>query len=104
MLPVGFVASPVDQDWLSAVKDKRSPKVPVVARVECRSETRGEDTPLALWVGGVRLEITDVVDRAILGGAEAGEPLRQRLWVEVATGERFELMRTLPEGRWLVFR
>ena len=86
------------------MNDSHMCKVPIVARVECRSDTGGEDTPLALWMGGERLEITDVLDRAVLGGTEAGAPHRHRLWVEVANGGRFELVRTLPAGRWLVFR
>ena len=86
------------------MSDRRSSKIPILARVECRSETAGEDTPLALWICGERLEITDVIDRAVLGGTDAGAPHRHRLWVEVTNGRRFELVRTLPAGRWLVFR
>jgi len=86
------------------MNDRHMCKVPIVARVECRSDRAGEDTPLAVWVGGDRFEIVDVIDRAVLGGIEAGAPHRHRMWVEVTSGGRFELVRTLPGGRWLVYR
>ena len=78
-------------------------QIPVVARVECRSEGRADEHPVAVIIGGKRLEIVDVFDRAMVTGAEAGKPVRHRLWVELENGERYELQRVLPDGRWRVF-
>ncbi len=79
-------------------------QVPVVARVECRSEGRADEHPVAVIIGGKRLEIVDVIDRAMVTTVEAGEPVRHRLWVELENGERYELVRILPGGRWGVYR
>jgi hypothetical protein len=76
--------------------------VSVIARVECRSEGRGEEKPVAVWLGGQRLEITDVIDRAMVTGVEAGEAVRHRLWVDLEDGSRCRLMRVLPDGDWRV--
>jgi len=78
-------------------------QVPVVARVECRSEGRADEHPVAVIIGGKRLEIVDVIDRAMVTTVEAGEPVRHRLWVELENGERYELQRILPDGRWRVY-
>lgn len=103
-MPGAVVTAPGEPSGSQLLNVTRSPRVPVLARVECRSERAGEDTPLAIWVGGERFEIIDVIDRAVLGGIEAGRPHRHRMWVEVTNGGLFELVRTLPSGRWLVFR
>jgi hypothetical protein len=76
--------------------------VSAVARVECRSEGRGEETPIAVVIGGQRHEIADVIDRAKITGVEAGEAVRHRLWVELEDGTRCELIRVLPNGDWRV--
>ncbi len=76
--------------------------VSAVARVECRSEGRGEESPIAVWVGGRRFEIAVVNDRAMVTGAEAGEAVRHRLWVDLEDGTRCQLVRTLPDGQWRV--
>ena len=74
----------------------------MIARVECRSEGRGEERPIAGWTGGDRLEIVDIVDRAMVSSERAGEPVRHRLWVELEDGSRCELTRVLPDGPWRV--
>jgi hypothetical protein len=76
--------------------------VPAIARVECRSEVKGEDIPVAVVFGRQRLEIVDVLDRSVLTSMHAGEPLRHRLWVELQDGVRCELTRVLPDGDWRV--
>jgi len=76
--------------------------VSAIARVECRSEGRGEDTPIAVWIGGERLEIADVIDRAMVTSVEAGEPVRHRLWVELDDGTTCEITRVVPDGEWRV--
>lgn len=76
--------------------------VSTIAQVECRSEGRGEETPVALIIGGERLEIVDVLDKAMITSIEAGDPVRHRLWVEVADGQRCELTRETPDGTWMV--
>jgi len=73
-----------------------------VARVECRSEGRGEEKPIAVIIGGERLEIVDVLDRAIITSVEAGEPVRHRFWVVLEDGRRCELTRVTPDGTWMV--
>lgn len=73
-----------------------------VARVECRSEGRGNETPVAIVFGENRLEIVDVMDRAVLTSVDAGEPIRHRLWVELEDGQLCELTRVEPDGDWRV--
>ena len=76
--------------------------IPMVARVECRSEGRRGERPMAVWSGGQRLEITDVIDRAMISSERSGEPNRNRWWVELEDGTRCELTRVLPDGDWRV--
>jgi hypothetical protein len=76
--------------------------ISVVAKVECRSEGRGEEYPVAVVFGDQRLEIADVLDRAMVTSVEAGEPVRHRLWVELDDGRRCELTRIEPDGEWRV--
>jgi hypothetical protein len=76
--------------------------VSVIAIVECRSEGRGEELPVAVVIGGERFAITGTLDRAMVTGIEAGQPVRHRLWVETEDGRRFELTRILPDGTWRV--
>lgn len=76
--------------------------VSTIAQVECRSESRGEEKPVAVIIGGKRLEIVDVLDRAMITSVEAGEPVRHRLWVDLEDGQRCELTRVSPDGAWTV--
>jgi len=76
--------------------------IPVIARVECRSEGRGEEKPVAVIIGGERLEIVDILDRAMITSVESGKPVRHRLWVELEDGQRCELTRVTPDGTWMV--
>ena len=77
-------------------------RISIVARVECRSESRGEEHPIAVWFANQRLEIVDVIDRAMVTSVEAGGPVRHRLWVELEDGKKCELTRTEPDGTWRV--
>jgi hypothetical protein len=76
--------------------------IPVIAHVECRSEGRGEEKPVAVVFAGKRLEIVDVLDRANITSVGAGNPIRHRLWVELEDGRRCELTRIAPDGAWRV--
>jgi len=76
--------------------------ISTIARVECRSEGRGEEIPVAVVIGGDRFKITDVIDRAMVTSIEAGEPVRHRLWVDLEDGQRCELTRVTPDGTWMV--
>lgn len=76
--------------------------ISTIARVECRSEGRGKEKPVAVVVGGKRVEIVDVLDRAMITSIEAGEPVRHRIWVELEDGQRCELTRVTPDGTWMV--
>jgi hypothetical protein len=76
--------------------------IPTIARVECRSEGRADERPVAVVVGSHRLEIVHVLDQAMITTAEAGESVRHRYWVELDDGSRCELIRVMPDGKWLV--
>ena len=76
--------------------------ISVIATVECRSQTRGEDVPVAIVIGGERFAIVDTLDRAMVTGADAGQPVTHRLWVETEDRRRFRLTRVLPDGAWRV--
>lgn len=76
--------------------------VSAIARVECRSEGRGEELPVAVVIGDRRYEIVAVLDRAMITSVEAGEPVRNRLWIELEDGQRCELTRVIPDGTWMV--
>jgi len=78
-------------------------RIPMIARVECRSESTADEHPVAVWIGGKRLEIVDVIDRAMISSLEAGHPVRQRLWVELEDGKRCELNRIFPNGQWRTY-
>jgi hypothetical protein len=78
--------------------------IPIIAKVECRSQSRRDDVPIAIIIGGNRFEIVDTLDRAMVTSVDAGAPVTHRLWVEVDDGRRFELTRTLPDGIWRVLR
>jgi hypothetical protein len=76
--------------------------IPTIARVECRSEGRGEESPVAVVIGGDRLVIVDVLDHAVITSIEAGQAVRHRWWVELEGGQRCELTRIEPAGAWRV--
>jgi len=76
--------------------------IATIAQVECRSEGRGEEIPVAVVFGNERLEIVDILDRAMITSVESGEPVRHRLWVELEDGQRCELTRVTPDGTWMV--
>ncbi len=76
--------------------------ISTIARVECRSEGRGEEMPVAVVFGDERHEIADINDRAVMTTVEAGDPVRYRLWVALDNGQKCELTRIGPEGTWRV--
>ena len=80
----------------------RRRSIHVIATVECESQTRGDDVPVAVVIAGERFEIVATHDRAMVTSVTAGDPVRHRLWVEVADGRHFELTRVLPTGPWRV--
>jgi len=67
--------------------------IPVIATVECRSQTRGEDVPVAIVIAEQRFEIVETHDRALVTGVDAGGPITHRLWVEISDGRRFQIHR-----------
>jgi len=79
-------------------------EIPVIARVICRSESAGEQYPVAVQLGADRLEITELVSDAVVGTAAASGRSERRLVVRLANGDRYRLGRTLPDGDWRVFR
>jgi hypothetical protein len=78
--------------------------VALLARVSCRSEGQGEERPVALWLGGERVAVRELVVDAVVGPASAGGPCERRVTVELEDGERLELLRRLPDGPWQVLR
>ena len=79
-------------------------EIPIIARVECRSEGTAEEGPVALWIGGSRLLIKGFVDNIVMGSPVAGEPIVRRLTVETDDEHTYRLDRTLPDGEWKVMR
>ena len=84
--------------WLSMIEGP----LDAIAHVECRSEGKGDEYPIAVFIGGERFRIVDVIDRAIITSIVAGEAVRQRFWVELEDGRRCELSRIAPDGAWRV--
>ena len=76
--------------------------ISTIAHVECRSEGRGDEIPVAVVFGGDRVEIIEIVDRAMVTSIETGEPVRHRLWVLLEDRQRCELTRETPDGTWRV--
>jgi hypothetical protein len=78
--------------------------VDLIARVECRSGSTGEERPVAVDIGGRRLAITKLLDDAVVGSSKAGAPCYRRLLVQLADGTVLRLQRRLPDGSWRVYR
>jgi len=79
-------------------------RVPLIAKVECRSEGSPEQRPVALWIGGVRLEVDEILDDSVIGAADAGGLSGRRLRVRLEDRCELVLERVLPEGEWRVYR
>jgi len=75
----------------------------LLARVECRSESEGEERPVAVWIGGRRVEVERIVADAVIGPAEAGLSVRRQVDAETVDGRRLRVERELPHGEWSVF-
>ena len=45
--------------------------IPLIATVECRSQSRGDDVPVAIVIGGERFEIVDTLDRAMVTSVDS---------------------------------
>jgi len=74
----------------------------LIARVECRSEARGEDRPVAVWIGGRRFVIERLSHEHLAGPAEAGGMVRHVASATLEDGRQLRLERRLPEGPWRV--
>jgi hypothetical protein len=70
--------------------------------VECRAESRGEERPVAVWIGGRRLAVTEVEDGAVEGPSVAGAPLRRWLDLRLEDGRGVRVERPLADGEWEV--
>ena len=79
-------------------------RLPLIAEVECRSEGVAEEYPVALRVDGERVGIEKILDNAVVGGPEAGDPVERRLTVRTEDLRTFRLDRVLPDGDWRVSR
>lgn len=78
--------------------------IPLVALVECRSESRGEEQPIALTLGGQRITVAAILERSFVAAAVAGAPVRARFTVELEDGSVVQLERSLPAGEWRAWR
>jgi hypothetical protein len=76
----------------------------LLARVRCRSEGQGEECPVAVRFGGKELAIRATLADAVVGPVRAGMACERRVMVELAGGDRLELVRRLPDGGWRVGR
>lgn len=76
--------------------------IPLIAKVECQSQSRGDDVPVAVVIRGERFEIVETIDRAMVTSIDAGRPITHRLWVKLDDQRRLELHRILPDGPWRV--
>jgi hypothetical protein len=79
-------------------------KVRLIARVECWAGSRGEERPAALAIGGHRIGVVDILERALVTSPDAGEPVVARFLVELEDGAVVALERTLPDGQWRCWR
>jgi hypothetical protein len=79
-------------------------RVPLIARVECRADSRAEERPVAVSIGGRRIGVVDVIDRALVTSATAGGPVCARFVVELEDGTVVALERTMPGGGWRCWR
>ncbi len=77
-------------------------EISLIARVECRSEARGEDRPVAVWIGGRRFAIERLSQEHLAGPSEAGGLVRHVATAALEDGRHLRLERTLPEGPWRV--
>jgi len=77
--------------------------VPVIARVECRSEGSAEQRPVAVWLGSERIEVEEIVSDSVVGSAEPGGVNRRSVRVTLADGRQLILRRDLPDGEWRVY-
>ena len=78
--------------------------VPLLARVECRSEGSAEERPVAVWLGGRRHRVEAVLEDQLLGAVRAGAPNQRRVRLELDDGSRLEARRAVPDGEWRVWR
>jgi hypothetical protein len=79
-------------------------RCPVIARVECRSESCAEQRPFALWLGGRRALIANVDHDAVVGSVDPCAEASRIVSVCLDDGSRYELERSLPTGRWRVYK
>ena len=79
-------------------------KVPLIARVECRAESRGEERPIAVTIGGRRIAVVDILERSLVTAAEAGRPVVARFILELEEETVVEVERALPGGDWRCWR
>jgi len=77
-------------------------QLPLIAEVECRSEGAAEEHPVALRIGGERFDIHKILENAVVGGPDAGDPIERRLTVRTEDLRTFRLDRVLPDGEWRV--
>lgn len=68
--------------------------------VECYAGSRAEETPRAVWLGGARVEIREVVDRWYQGHQDPEMPAAEYLRVRTADGELRLLRHELSPHAW----
>ncbi len=78
--------------------------IDLVGKVECRSEGIAEQQPVAVWIGGERHVITELLSDSVAGSVTAGESSYRLLTVALGDGRRLQLRRRLPDGAWRIRR
>ncbi|NOZ78887.1 MAG: hypothetical protein GXP48_06880 [Acidobacteria bacterium] len=77
--------------------------LPLIARVECRSDTKGEERPVAVWIAGERFRVTHLARQHLRGPMKAGAPAFYVATATLRDGRQVKLERKLPGGPWRVF-
>lgn len=59
---------------------------------------------MAIVSGGRRIAVVDVLERAFVTSADAGDPVVARWVVDLEDGTRVALERAMPDGDWRCWR
>lgn len=70
--------------------------------MEFRAESRGDERPEAVWIGGRRLAVFEVEDAAVEGPTTAGDPLHRWLDLRLEDGRRVRVAGPQEDGGWAV--
>ena len=69
-------------------------------RVECRSETRADERPVAVWLEGERLIVTELLDQWFDAGLTRDEARRRIFKLRLETGQVVFIEQDEGTGAW----